>query len=361
MTWLLGAVAIVSSIAAILWGRAALFRLRFVRRIERQSTDPDVRLLATGALARDVHASGLYVTIAVAAAVGAFTHEFASIYLLSLVALPAGATIWLSRYSKRDARLSISRLELERRAHEVLSQEDSAPRRWAERLAPAVLPNLGGYEVGTAHQAGEGLMSGDLLDVFRLPSGRLCCVVGDVSGHDVEASITALQTKFLLRSYLRRYRDPGQALEELNTQLVDLERPEEFISLFVAVFDDIAGTVRYASAGHPPGWWCSDRSPQPLRATGPLLMMEPNATYLSTELSFGAGDVLLVSTDGLSEARHGDQFFGEERIGALLRREFDVSPSVLCKTLIDAAVDYSSGPLLDDVSILAVRRAASVS
>jgi len=71
--------------------------------------------------------------------------------------------------------------------------------------------------------------------------------------------------------------------------------------------------------------------------------------------------VLLVSTDGLSEARHGDQFFGEERIAGLLRRDSDVTPQVLCKSLIDAAVDFASGPLSDDVSILAVRRAPSTS
>ena len=156
------------------------------------------------------------------------------------------------------------RLHLEQRAQETLSQADSAPGLWAARLAPSVLPETPGYEIGTAHQAGEGLMSGDLLDVFHLPSGRLCCVVGDVSGHDVEASITALQTKFLLRSYLRRFRDPGQALEELNRQLVEYERPEEFVSLCVMVFDDEAGTVRYASAGHPTSWLCEERDVRPL-------------------------------------------------------------------------------------------------
>ena len=199
-------------------------------------------------------------------------------------------------------------------------------------------------------------MSGDLLDVFHLPSGRLCCVVGDVSGHDVEASITALQTKFLLRSYLRRYRDPGQALEELNRQLSDYERPEEFVSLFVAIFDDAAGTVRYASAGHPPAWLCEERSVRQLRATGPLLMMDRDSTYLSREDAIVAGDTVLMLTDGLAEARSGEHFFGEERIASTLRRNSEVAPQVLCKSLLDAASEFASGPLQDDVTIMAVRR-----
>jgi serine phosphatase RsbU (regulator of sigma subunit) len=357
MRWLLGGVALVALLGAILWVRSALFRLKFLRRSEMVS-DPDVRVLASGALARDAHAALVYAVVCVAAAAGAtWSDAHVLAVVLAVMIVPVGWTAWVAKYARRDARLSNMRLGLEQRAHEVLREADLAPRRWAARLAPTTLPDLAGFDVGTAHQAGDGVMSGDLIDVFTLPSDRLCCVVGDVTGHDVEASITALQTKYLLRSYLRRYRDPGQALEELNAQLIDLERPEEFISVFVAVFDQVAGTVRYASAGHPPGWLCVERSPVALPSTGPLLMMDPTSTYGSAERTFAPGDVLLVATDGLAEARNGDQFFGEERVAGLLRREVDTAPPVLCKTLIEAAVEHAGGPLGDDVSVLAVRRA----
>lgn len=357
MRLFLGVVALVCAVGALLWGRSAMFRRRFLKSVERDSTDPQVRMLATGALSRDVHAGGVYAVLALATGVGAVTGQVDNaLYLLSLLVVPVVSTVLLSQYSRRDARLSYARLQLEQRAHEVLTQEESAPLRWAERLAPGMLPDLDGYELGQSHQAGVGIMSGDLLDVFRLPSGRLCGVVGDVTGHDVEASITALQTKFLLRSYLRRFRDPGQAIEELNAQLVDLERPEEFVSLFVAIFDDRTGTVRYASAGHPAGWLCHERQPKALNATGPLLMLDSTATYLSRELEFAPGDVLLVATDGLAEARSGDKFFGEERVAGLLRRDADVAAQVLCKSLVDAAVEFSGGTVADDVTVLAIRR-----
>ncbi len=357
MKWLLGGVALASLVGVVLWTRSALFRLKFLRRSRSLSSDPDVRILATGALSRDAHMALVYAVVGVAAAAGAVVDTDALAWALALVALPLAWTVWLSRYARREARMSNMRLGLEQRAHEVLHEADLAPRRWAERLAPSTLPDVPGFEVGTAHQAGEGVMSGDFIDVYQLPSGRLCCVVGDVTGHDVEASITAMQTKYLLRSYLRRFRDPGQALEELNAQLIDLERPEEFISVFVAIFDQVAGTVRYASAGHPPGWLLVERSPTALPSTGSLLMMDPASTYLSSERPFKPGDVLLVASDGLSEARNGDQFFGEERVAGVLRREADTSPPVLCKVLVEAAVEHAGGPLSDDVSVLAVRRA----
>ncbi len=355
-TWFLLASSGVAVLGAALWFRAATFRIRFLRRIDRTSTDPEVRLLASGALSRDLHATVLYVGVAGVLLAAAISKSSDSWYLFAFLLLPVGSTVVLSRYARRDARLAERRLHLEQRAHETLMQADLAPRMWAARLAPPVLPDTPGYEIGTAHQAGAGVMSGDLLDVFYLPSGRLCCVVGDVSGHDVEASITALQTKFLLRSYLRRYRDPGQALEELNRQLVDYERPEEFVSLCVMIFDDDAGTVRYASAGHPPAWLCEQRNVRPLRATGPVLMLDRESTYLSREEQVSSGDVLLMLTDGLTEARDGHEFFGEERIAGILRRHHDDAPQVLCKSLLDGAAEFAANALADDVTIMAIRR-----
>ena len=166
MRWFFAGVSALCLIAAGLWGRAALLRYRFLRSVEQETTDPDARTLASSNLSHVAHAAGVYLAIAVAAAVGAVTHDERAALLLGLLVVPIVSTIWLSRYARRDARLSFLRLGLEQRAHEVLSQEDSATQRWAERLAPSRFPDTTGYEVGTAHQAGTGVMSGDLLDVF---------------------------------------------------------------------------------------------------------------------------------------------------------------------------------------------------
>jgi serine phosphatase RsbU (regulator of sigma subunit) len=356
--WLLIATFAASMIGAVVWGHAASVRNRFIRRLARNNIDQQMIDVAAGAVARDAHAMACYLVMAAVSGVAALSYPDLSpaSWLAALTFVPVTASVLLARYAKRDARLTEDRIRVEQRAYEMLSQADVAPNRWAARLAPELLPDTPGYEVGAVHQAGTGVMSGDLMDVFHLPSGRLCSVVGDVSGHDIEASITALQTKFLLRSYLRRYRDPAQALEELNRQLVDFERPEEFVSLCVVIFDPDAGTVRYASAGHPAVWLCQERVMTPLRSTGPLLMMERESTYLSRELPFGITDVIVLSTDGLTEARSGDQFFGEERIAGTVRRHHDMSSPVLCKELLDAATAFSDGPIADDVTILAVRK-----
>ncbi|MBK5221514.1 MAG: serine/threonine-protein phosphatase [Acidimicrobiia bacterium] len=353
---LLAVVAVSTACAAVVWGRSASHRGRVLQRVLNNSVDPEVRELARSDYRKDLHTAGLYGVITVAAAVAAITSSSpASPFMIILI--PVVVTFVLGRRFVTDARLAQNRLELERRAQEVIDQEDSAPKRWAARLAPDDLPDITGFEVGRVYQAGTGLMAGDFYDLFRVAPTRVAAVIGDVTGHGIEPSITAFQAKYLLRTFLRQFRDPAQALEELNTQMGAMDRGEEFISLCVVVFDTAAGTLRFASAGHPPAWLWHEREVSPLRATGPLLMLDPKGTYFSREIGLDEGDMALLYTDGLAEARNGDQLFGEDRVASIIRRDPGAAPDVLCKTLLEAARDFSDGPIEDDVAILAVRRA----
>ena len=155
------------------------------------------------------------------------------------------------------------------------------------------------------YEPGTGMMAGDFYDVFLTGPNRVAVVIGDVAGHGIEPSITAFQVKYLLRTFLRQYRDPAQALEELNKVLLTSGRPEDLVSVCVVVFDTEAATLRYASAGHPAAWLWQDGEMRALRSTGPLLTLDPDAVYLSRELPLMSGDVLLLYTDGLTEARSG--------------------------------------------------------
>ncbi len=341
--------------AAVVWGRSARYRQKLLRRLERESGDADVKALARSDFRKDLHTTVLYSVLALDTAVASLYPESSAI-LLILVGVPVALSLVFGRNFVKEARIEHSRSELERRAQEVLVQEELAPRRWAARLAPEDLPEYEGFEVGHVYQAGSGLMAGDFYDVFRPSPGRIAAVIGDVAGHGIDPAITAFQAKYLLRVFLRQYRDPAQALEELNTQMSAMGRPEEFISLCVVVFDPQAETLRYASAGHPAAFVWHERAVRPLRATGPLLMLDPGADYVSHEIRLEPDDVVLAYTDGLSEVRNGGQLFGEERVANALRRDPGQAPDVLCKSLLEVARDFSSGPINDDVAILAIRK-----
>lgn len=342
--------------AAGVWGRSARYRQKLLRRIENESGDSDLKALALSDFRKDLHTTTLYVLLALVSGVLVFTPTGMGALVAIVIIVPVVMSLVFGRNFIRDARIEYSRSELERRAQEVLVQDQLAPRRWAARLAPEELPDFTGFEIGRVYQAGTGLMAGDFYDVFRLDKNRLAAVIGDVSGHGIEPAITAFQAKYLLRVFLHQYRDPAQALEELNAQMSVMDRGEEFISACVVVFDTAAGTLRHASAGHPAAWLWHDKEVRSLGATGPLLMLDPNGSYHSREIPLSDKDICLLYTDGLSEVRNGQQLFGEERIAGALRRDPGVAPDVLCKSLLESARDFSSGPMTDDVAILAIRR-----
>jgi phosphoserine phosphatase RsbU/P len=354
---ILALVAVACLVAAIVWGRSAQRLQRVWLRIEDHvGPDADATVLARSAYRKELHSSTLYSVLALACAVTAVWDARQANFFFVVVLIPVAISVIYGRDFIREARLAEDRSMLERRAEEVLSQEELAPRKWAARLAPEELPDFPGFEVGRVYQAGTGLMAGDFYDVFRLAPTRVAAVIGDVSGHGIEPSITAFQAKYLLRVFLRQYRDPAQALEELNRQMSAVERGEEFISLCAVVFDTEAATLRVASAGHPAGFLWHEREVRSLRSTGPLLRLIPDGTYTSKEIPLDSGDMLLLYTDGLAEARSGEHLFGEERVANTLRRDPGVAPDVLCKTLLEAAKDFATEPMSDDVAILAIRR-----
>jgi len=354
---ILAVVAIGCVAASVIWGRSALRLQRSWRRLRVGGPGTEVAAdLALSAYRKELHNTLLYLIAGLTAAIGAVSSGQWVNALRTLLVLPIVMTFVFGRRFIEDAARIEERAHLERRAEEVLSQDQLAPRQWAARLAPQELPAIEGFEVGRAYEPGTGLMAGDFYDVCSTGPGRMAAVIGDVTGHGIEASITAFQVKYLLRMFLRQYRDPAQALEELNAQMMTQTASEEFVSLCLVVFDLAAGTLRYASAGHPPAWLWHDNEVRPLRSTGPLLTLSPKAQYSSREIALDPGDLLLLYTDGLAEARAGEALFGEERIAATVRRDPGMGADVLCKSLLGAARDFATAPLSDDVAILAVRK-----
>ncbi|HVM08809.1 MAG TPA: PP2C family protein-serine/threonine phosphatase [Acidimicrobiales bacterium] len=354
------AVALGCLTASFIWLRSAFRLERSWRRIERlvgeAGRGQEAASLAFFAFRKELHTGLLYLILAGALSFGSLSERPEFDIPMLLLAAPIAGTLVYGRRFLRQAEQVEARTLLERRAEEVIEQEATAPRAWAARLAPEDLPPIDGFEIGHVYEPGSGLMAGDFYDLFQTTPTRLAAVIGDVSGHGIEPSITAFQVKYLLRVFLREYRDPAQALEKLNEVLSGHGGSEEFASLCVALFDLEAGTVRVASAGHPPMLLWHDNEIRYLRSTGPLLTLDPKGTYTSKETELLPGDVLLMYTDGLVEARSGDQLFGDERVAQMLRRDPGQQAEVICKSLLEAARDFAAAPLGDDVAILAIRR-----
>jgi serine phosphatase RsbU (regulator of sigma subunit) len=184
----------------------------------------------------------------------------------------------------------------------------------AGRLQRIILPipdgpiELPGLKVALRYlPAGqESLVGGDWYQATRLRDGSVLLAVGDVAGHGTPAATTMAQLRHALRALSVTTSDPGVLLGHLNRLTCDLERetPELSATAVVARFDPARHELTWAQAGHPPPLLNRDGRTTPLaRPSGPMLGVIDDATYATARMSFRAGDLLLLYTDGLIEHR----------------------------------------------------------
>ena len=150
--WLLIALGIICTIAAIGWARSARYRRRFLNNIDREDIegeeDPGYRL-ARSEFNKEVHSTALYAALAAAAFFNALSSDpRAPVAFAIAVIIPAIISVNWARNAVRDARISRQRFFLDKKATEALEQDDFAPKAWAARLAPDSLPEITGFEVG---------------------------------------------------------------------------------------------------------------------------------------------------------------------------------------------------------------------
>jgi len=148
-------------------------------------------------------------------------------------------------------------------------------------------------------------------------------------------------------------------LAALNRELSNLAQPERFVGLLCAVMDARLGRLQVANAGiTPPLVLRADGTREVVTESGLLLGVSHQARYADALVHLGAGDVAVLHTDGLTEARRGDEMFGLERVWPVLeanahRRSRDVLEALL------AAVKAFAEPPLDDMTILVLKQLAA--
>ena len=203
-------------------------------------------------------------------------------------------------------------------------------------------------------------VGGDFYDLIRLPDHRACVIMGDVSGKGVEAASVSAAVKTALGAYAWEGLAPARMVRSLNDFLLGFSRLETFATLFVGVIDLKNETLRYCSAGHPPALLMSPHAEEIsiLDVQSGVVGAFHDIAYQDGVVRLERGDVLLLYTDGTTEARDpSGAFFGEEGLRDMVMREsegekpFDGFVERLLETL-DAFTGHN---LDDDVAMVAVR------
>jgi serine phosphatase RsbU (regulator of sigma subunit) len=220
-----------------------------------------------------------------------------------------------------------------------------------QSLLPSELPAVPGTEIATRYVPGDGRVGGDWYDVFTLPSGELCVVLGDVAGSGLQAAIIMGRMRSALRAYALETRDPAEVLTRLDRKMQHFE-PEAMATIAYAVLTPATGELAIASAGHfapviaVPGW---PSAPGEIIIGVPIGVAD-DPVWKTTTLSLIPGTLLCLFTDGLIERRHTPI---DDRLALLSRTVVADPPESVCASVMRVLVGRE--PVGDDIALLALR------
>ncbi|MCM2465065.1 PP2C family protein-serine/threonine phosphatase [Methanoculleus oceani] len=251
--------------------------------------------------------------------------------------------------AERDTYLS----ELERKKAELRIAHDIQMSFLPERL-----PEVPGIELAALSLPAKEV-GGDFYDAFPLPGGRTALVIADVSGKGVPAALFMALSRTVLRANSLVPRSAREAVSEANMLIAEDAKSGMFVTLFYAVADPAKKTLTYVNAGHnPPLLFRSDGGrPLELKGTGIILGVMPDADYGEETVNLESGDIVLLYTDGITEAINPDEEqFGEKRLIETIAGCRDLSPAGIVEKVRDAVVKFSGDePQFDDLTIMVLR------
>jgi serine phosphatase RsbU (regulator of sigma subunit) len=225
-------------------------------------------------------------------------------------------------------------------------------------LLPRAHPAIAGLEVGEVYESSARVqVGGDVYDFLELADGRLAVVLGDVTGHGVEATADMAMAKFVFRSLAREHPEPGDFLACANDVVVDEIAPGKFITMTYVTVDGVGGGVACANAGHPaPRLVLPDGTVHGLEAAGLILGIDAGQEYDEVRDTLPVDGSLVLYTDGVVEARRDGELYGMERLDALLAEHRGLRPHELARRVADDARRWSGGELTDDLAVVVIRR-----
>ena len=251
-----------------------------------------------------------------------------------------------------------SQLVEELREAERVRREMEIARRIQMSLLPERPPEVEGLELA-GRCVPASAVGGDYYDFF-VADGKVGLLIADVSGHSVGPALMMAITRSALRSEIARGRSPAEVLAATNAAMYeDLSRAELFISMFYASYDKGTRTLTYANGGHNPPfvWRAREGKCTPLDADGMLIGILEDVCYEERATELRPGDVLVLYTDGVTEARNerGEQF-GEERLHRAVEERGHLSAQELLDDIYRRVREFSGGlAQRDDITMVVMK------
>lgn len=258
-----------------------------------------------------------------------------------------------------------ARLHREELRNQRIEEELEVGRNIQMSMLPAASPHIDGWEFAAYFEAAR-QVGGDFYDLFPLPGepGRLAVVIADVSDKGVPAALFMTLSRTTIRNIALRGRAPAEVLSWANRYIQEDSQSDMFLSAFYAELNTNTGRLTYANAGHnPPFLWRKSESRfYRLPPSSPLLGVLPDLNVSVSTADLEAGDMLILYTDGITEALNSDyKEFSVPRLEATMRKFLLERPNMSTdefRTAIAEEVREFAGDMVqyDDITLLVIKR-----
>jgi sigma-B regulation protein RsbU (phosphoserine phosphatase) len=288
--------------------------------------------------------------------IGLFTQPF-----IDLLSSLAGQ---LAQAVQIDTEMSAKEMERQEKERALLenakvAKEMEIARQIQLSLLPAVPPELIRVKFA-ARCVSATQVGGDYYDFFRRGDEMVDIIIADVSGHSVGAAFIMVEARSFLRAKVHSTGSAGKMLATLNELLYeDLTKSELFITMFYAKYNAERQLLTYANAGHnrpflyrPKEGRCSE-----LDAEGLILGVKREVTFEELSIQMQRGDLLLLYTDGIIEARNesGD-YFGSDRLCSIIGKVHNKEPEQVVETILMEVKEFSGSQAAeDDISLVVMK------
>ena len=246
-------------------------------------------------------------------------------------------------------------------AKRAIDHESDLAREIQQALLPASLPHVDGMDIAAVYRPATAL-SGDYFDILTTGEDGLFLCIADVAGKGAGPALLMANLQAAVRVLVPTSQSPTRLCEELNAFVGLRGLPSRFITFFICRIEIKPMRLVYCNAGHnPPLVLRKDGSALSLSEGGLVLGVHAAARYEEGEVSLLPGDVLVLYTDGLTEARdRSGREFGEQRVIEVLTRNGGADAVGLQANLIDEVQRFKHGAFEDDVTVvvLSVREGA---
>ncbi len=255
-------------------------------------------------------------------------------------------------------RIEHARLAEIEQADRLLQRELEQAAEIQRSLLPASPPAAEGVDLA-GYNAPCRTVGGDYYDFLRAGDGRMLLLLGDVSGKGMPASLLMVGMHARVHALAENLSDTGVLMSRLNAATCESCPSNRFVTLFCAALDPATGELAWANAGHnPPFVVRAAGEVAVLEGGGPPLGIRRDARYEEYRGRLGPGEMLVVYSDGVTEATNAaEEEFGEARLGEVLCANRARPAVQVVEAVRQAVADFTAGaPVADDLTIVVARR-----